>query len=238
MPDLAATAGRAVAVAFAALTRATGHKPLHPHGVLFDAVLERTGARPPLGVPWLDRPGTDDVLVRVSRGAGLPTWLPDLLGLAIRVPGREDGDPPVDLLLSGSGSGPLTRQVPALHRQAAATYGSLMSYRSSSGPIALAAFPQGRGVPADREDLVARGAGVRFTLAAAPGRGGWRPFAEVELRAPAEPADPDLHFDSMAFPPPGLTTGGPMARFRRPSYAAARAVHDGGAGVLRAAGDA
>jgi hypothetical protein len=232
MPDLAATAGRAVAVVFAGIARVTGTKPLHPHGVLFDAVLERTGPERPLGVPWIDQPGTDDVVVRLSRGAGLPVWLPDLLGFAMRVP----GEPPVDLLLSSSGKGAVTRQLPALHRQATATYGSLMSYRSTYGPVALAAFPQGRRVPATREALVAEGAGVRFTLAAARGRGTWRPFGVVELRSPAEPADPDLHFDAMRLPPPGLVAGGAMARFRRPSYAAARAAHDAHAGVVQAGG--
>jgi hypothetical protein len=241
VPDLASTAGRAVALAFGALTRVTGDKPLHPHGVLFDAVLERTGPDRPVGVGWVDRPGRDDVLVRLSRGVGLPGWLPDLLGFALRVPGaldEEAGAPPVDLLLSSAGRGPVTRQVPALHRHATGTYGSLMSYRTTFGPLALAAFPQGSGVPATREALVADGAGTRFTLAAARGRGEWRPFGTVELRAPAEPPDPDLHFDAMRYPPPGLVASGAMARFRRPSYAAARAVHDGHVGVLRAAGEA
>jgi hypothetical protein len=233
MADLAALAGRGAALAFAGLTRVTGSKPLHPRGVLFDAVLHRHGPAEPLGVPWLDVTGEDDVLVRLSRGAGLPTWLPDLLGFALRVPDGA-GDGPVDLLLSGAGRGPVTRQVPALHRRATATYGSLMSYRSAVGPVALAAFPEGGDVPADRAQLVAEGAGVVFTLAAAHGRGEWRPFARVELRAPAEPPDPDVHFDSMLHPPPGLRADGAMARFRRPSYAASRAVHDAHTGVLPA----
>jgi len=238
MPDLAALAGRGAAHAFAGLTRLTGRKPLHPRGVLFDAVLDRSGPARPLGVPWLDAVATDDVLVRLSRGAGLPARLPDLLGFALRLPeGGPDGEP-VDLLLSGSGRGPLTRRLPALHRQATSTYGSLMSYRSAAGPVALAAFPTGRTVPADRARLVAEGAGLVFTLAAARGRGAWCPFARVELRAAAEPPDPDVHFDAMRYPPPGLVADGAMARFRRPAYAASRAVHDRAAGAPATGADA
>src|SRR5689334_3293962 len=100
---------------------------MHPRGAVFDAVLERTGSAPPWGVPWLDDPGRDDVVVRLSRGAGLPAPLPDLLGLAIRLPG--DGDP-VDLLLTSTGRGALTRLVPVPRRDSATAYSSIMGYRS------------------------------------------------------------------------------------------------------------
>ena len=43
-------------------------------------------AGPALGVAWLDEPGADDVVVRLSRGGGLPAWCPDVHGLALRHP--------------------------------------------------------------------------------------------------------------------------------------------------------
>jgi hypothetical protein len=38
------------------------------------------------------------------------------------------------------------------------------------------------------------------------------------------PLDPDVRFDAVAHPPPGLVPDGPMARFRAPAYARARAA--------------
>src|SRR4051794_802394 len=113
MPDLPDVAGRVVAVPLAALARLRHAKPMHPRGVLFRAVLDRQGLG--VGIPWLDETGTDDVLVRLSRGAGLPPRLPDLLGFALRLP----GEPPVDLLLSSAGQGQWARRLPVLRRDAA-----------------------------------------------------------------------------------------------------------------------
>jgi hypothetical protein len=42
------------------------------------------------------------------------------------------------------------------------------------------------------------------------------------VTTPAAPADPDVRFDAVQHPPPGLVPDGPMARFRAPAYAAAR----------------
>ena len=64
-------------------------KPLHPRGAVVRGDLRRSGAttsaRPTRsGVPWLDEPGNDEVLVRQSRSVGLPEGLPDVHGLALR----------------------------------------------------------------------------------------------------------------------------------------------------------
>jgi hypothetical protein len=218
MADLADAAGRAVAVPLAALTRARRAKPMHPRGVLFHALLERRSLG--MGAAWLDGTGTDDVLVRLSRGAGLPPRCPDLLGFALRVPGER----PVDLLLSSTGSGRWTRRVPVPRRDAATTYGSIMAYRSSAGPVWLAADPQSTGLPSDRAALAPAGPGTVVVLSAAVGRGPWTSFATVTLRAATDPLDPPVHFDAVLHAPPGLAADGPLARFRRPSYAAARAA--------------
>jgi hypothetical protein len=216
MAHLVDLAGRAVAVPVAQLARARGGKPMHPRGVVFDARLERRGLA--AGIDWLDAVAADDVVVRFSRGAGLPPRWPDLLGFALRLPGQR----PVDLLLSSTGNGRWTRRVPVLRRDAATTYGSIMAYRSGAGPVWLAAVPQGSGLPSEREELAAAGPGRVVTLSAAVGRGPWQPFGSVTLRAPAAPLDVPLHFDAVLHAPPGLAADGPMARFRRPAYAAAR----------------
>jgi hypothetical protein len=226
VPDLADLAGRAVAVPLAGLTRLRGDKPMHPRGVLFTGVLHRTGPPRPWGVAWLDELRTDRVLVRLSRGAGLPEPWPDLLGLAVRLPGGGPDGGPVDLLLSSAGRGRWTRLVPVLRRDAATPYSSIMSYRSAVGPVRLAALPEGSGVASDPAPLAAAVGrrGLRFTLAAALEGGPWEPFARLTVAAPVQPLDPEVHVDAVLHAPPGLRADGPMARFRRPAYAAARSV--------------
>jgi hypothetical protein len=216
-------AGRLVAVPLGGIARWRNGKPMHPRGAVFEAVLERDGSPDGWGVPWLDARATDEALVRFSRGAGLPAPLPDLLGLAVRLP--TDGAP-VDLLLTTTGAGPLSRLVPVPRRDTAAVYSSIMGYRSDAGSLRLAAFPEADEVPSDPEPLaraVSRD-GLRFTLAAARGPGPWRRFARLSLRDPLPSLDPDIRFDAVQHPPPGLVPDGPMARFRAPAYARARAA--------------
>lgn len=223
MTDLASAAGRLVAVPLGAIARWRRGKPMHPRGGVYQGVLERQGSSRPWGVPWLDGSGTQPATARLSRGAGLPARFPDLLGLAVAVP-TDDG--PVHLLLSSSGGGRLTRLLPVVRRDAACVYSSIMAYRSDAGPIRLAAFPEASAVPSEpgpQADAVARRPLV-FTLVAARGAGPWQRFGRLTLTDPERPLDPDLRFDAVQHPPPGLVADGPMARFRAPAYATARAA--------------
>src|SRR5687768_8860748 len=77
-------------------------KPLHPDGAVLPGTLRRSGAPTTWGTPWLDATGEHEATVRLSRSAGLPPPLPDILGLAIRV--RVDNRD-ADLLLSTTGRG-------------------------------------------------------------------------------------------------------------------------------------
>lgn len=194
---------------------------MHPRGAVFDAVLERFGSEPAWGVPWLDDAARDEVLVRFSRGAGLPAALPDVLGLAVRLPHAER---PIDLLLSSTGRSPLLRWVPLLRRDAAVVYSSIMGYRSDAGTLRIAALPEDGGAASEPDELAAEVDHRRlvFTMAAARGAKRWRPFARLTLVRPVEPLDPDVAFDAVRHPPPGLAADGPMARFRAPAYARAR----------------
>ncbi|WP_448610454.1 phosphodiesterase [Geodermatophilus sp. URMC 60] len=225
--DLLRTAGRAVAVPLGALARRRRGKPMHPRGVVLDAVLERTGGPSGWGVPWLARSGDEAALVRLSRGAGLPSPLPDLLGLAVRLRGP---DGPVDLLLSTTGRGRLTRWLPVPRRDAGAAYSSIMGYRTPAGPVFLAALPEPGAAAVTAEPgpvaAAARAGRLAFTLAAARGTGPWQPFARLRLLAPVPEVDPDLRFDAVRNPPPDLVPDGPMARFRAPAYAAAQEGRD------------
>jgi hypothetical protein len=221
LPDLA---GRAVAAPLGILARWRRGKPMHPRGVVVTGALERSG-HPDTGVPWLDGPGRDEVLVRLSRGAGLPEPWPDLLGLAVRVP---TGERPVDLLLSSAGRGRLTRLLPAARRDARGPYSSIMGYRSAAGTLRLAAWaaePAAR-LPSDPAPLLAalRRRDVTFVFAVSRGPGPWRPFATLTLGSPLAEPDPEVRFDAVRNPPPHLVADGPLARFRAPAYA--RAQHE------------
>lgn len=236
---LSGGAGRLVALPIGALARRLGGKPMHPRGAVFDAVLERYGSGSDRGVPWLDEAATEPAVVRLSRGAGLPAPLPDLLGLAVRLPG--DGSP-VDLLLTTTGRGPLSRLLPLPRRDSAAVYSSIMAYRSDAGSLRLAALPEADRMPSEPVPLAGavRRAGLRFTLAVACGTGPWQPFATLTLTEPVPALDPDVRFDAVQNPPPGLVPDGPMARFRAPSYARARAARTavaGDTGAGRKGGD-
>lgn len=193
-------------------------KPLHPRGRLVTAVLRRHGVEPRTGVPWLDDSGVDEVLVRWSTAVGLPPGLPDVQGLAVRVPLAE-GDQRTrhaDLLFASTGKGRLTRFVLTVARSA---YGrpltTLMPYRSPRGPLVLAALPRSAG---------------RFELACASPGGEWRPFAELTLSETQGP-DPTISFDPVRNTVPGLQNYEAVRLLREPSYLVARRSRSEGGGA-------
>ncbi len=181
-------------------------KPLHPDGRTAAAVLERHGSSAPDGstaVPWLLEPGRDRAVVRTSRAAGLPRYLPDIHGLAIGIRGAGQA---TDILLATTGRGPLGRfLLRPVRRPDGAFHGSLLPYRSPGGPIFLGAQPAG-------DDT--------WTLLWAAGRGAWVPFAR--LRRDDAPDDTDVSFDPTLHGVPGLTQYDALARLRSPAYRSAR----------------
>jgi hypothetical protein len=208
---LSVGAGRALGGLFATVARARGGpvRALHPKGEVGPALLRRLPGATQSGVAWLDDSGDVRVQVRLSRSVGLPTWLPDILGLAVRVPvaaGRVG-----DVLLATTGTGTIGRFLlrPARDPHEAA-YTSLLPYRTRSGPLVLAAFP-------------VTSAPAVFQLAWARGTGPWHAFATLEIdgRPGADSARP---FDPVRNVLPGLETYDWAARLREPSYAASRRV--------------
>jgi hypothetical protein len=177
-------------------------KALHPRGAVVTGSLVRHGLRPATGVAWLDEAGVDEVVVRFSRGGGLPAPLPDVLGLALRTTSPE-GDP-VDLLLSTT----LGRRIPWPRRRVAgAVHSSIASFVAPSGPLLLGARTAGRG----------------FLLAAASPRGPWRPFAELQLDTdPADADDRPITFEPVLHAVPGLSVPPRWRRLREPAYAGSR----------------
>lgn len=203
-------ASSAAGLALAGATRAvaavrTAGKPLHPRGRVVMGRLRRTGAEPPTGVAWLDETGDDEVLVRWSRAVGLPSPLPDIHGLALRVP-RDDGGHG-DLLFATTGLGRLTRFVLTA---SGTPYGrpltTLLPYRTAHGPLLLAAVGTGEG---------------RFEIACASPSGPWRHVAHLDL-SDTEGPDPEISFDPVRNTVPGLAAYDLVRRLREPSYRTAR----------------
>lgn len=185
-------------------------KPLHPVGELFSATLLRRGTpvADRVGVPWLDDAGTEEVLVRVSAAIGLPAPLPDISGLALRVPGPRTR--PADLLFASTGWDPVTRHllVPALRAGQPLT--TLLPYRTSRGPVVLGARPDGEG---------------RFELSWARLGRGWRPFGHLTLAEPLAD-DTGISFDPVLHQLAGLEQYPWVVRIRERAYATARASRE------------
>jgi hypothetical protein len=192
-------------------------KPLHPSGAVVTGTLTRTGSVAS-GVDWLGSTGTDEVLVRVSRAIGLPGALPDIHGLALRIP-TEDGC--ADVLLASTGLGRLTRFILTAGRDITARpLTTLLPYRTARGPLLIAAKPVD-GEPGDNTTGLRFETGLGFELFWSVAVGPWVRFAELAIPSTSGP-DPTISFDAVAYPPPGLQNYPWVRRLREPAYRAAR----------------
>lgn len=184
------------------------NKPLHPAGAVGRAHLEVTHPRPELGVPLLAQAGDHECLVRWSRSAGVPSPLPDVEGLALRILDGGDGAP-ADLLFASSGEGTVTRYtlVPRLPR----SHGPLSTLLPVAGGAGALLFLV---EPLDEEDPP-----ETWRLSAAGAGSDWRAVATV--RASWGPDEP-VRFDPVENLLPG-TRQYPLVRLlREPAYAMAR----------------
>lgn len=218
--------GLASAAGFAALAHARGGRPLHPQGVLLEGALTRFGHGPPSGVSWVDSAGEDFVQARLSRSAGLPPSLPDILGLALRCPadGRR-----VDVLMASTGLGTISRWVPTLQRQlTGATLSTIIPLRGTRGPVLLGAIlSHDQELGADLQGLARAtpACPLTVTMLHARPRGRWHTFGHAALHNPAtgaHPVDTGFRFDAVRNTPPGSTVDGWARTLREPSYAVAR----------------
>lgn len=213
-----ALAGALFGNAFHALAVLRRGRPLHPKGVVFDAVVRRSGSGDVWGVEWLDSPGEDHGTARLSRSVGLPGPVPDICGLAITFAGR--GGNRHDLLLATTGLAVGSRFVLIPRRDPpTSSYGSLFPYLAPGGPVMIAAVPA-----IERRQLEAATA-ASFRLMAAGLTGPWREFAVLDLtERPGNPADEPLRFDPVRYPLPGLRWPRALAQLREPAYLAAQRV--------------
>jgi hypothetical protein len=135
--------GSAAAAGFGSLARARHDRALHPEGVVWAATT--TFVRAVAGVPALSGAGEIDSLLRLSRAIGLPTALPDILGLALRLhdlhgPGRSQ-----DLLLASSPAPPMHAMLAPARSFERAWFTSLLPYRIGDRRSILVAHAAGPG---------------------------------------------------------------------------------------------
>jgi len=195
---LAAIGGYVLRAVFAVLLLLRRPRPIHPHGVVLEGELTRTGAPPPSGIPWIDdRTPAGAVTARLSRSAGLPAWLPDVLGLALRLDGPTGT---ADLELATTGFGVPGRFLLSPHRRpSGVTFGTLLPYRSRRGPVLICARSAPTpALPASLADqlrsLQRTPWRLRLYFAAPTGR--WHRFADLRLHARQDQDDRDLRFDA------------------------------------------
>jgi hypothetical protein len=202
--------GRAIGAAFEAVAHVrSAAKPLHPLGSVSTGRLHRFGGELTSGAGWLDEAGEDEVLLRLSRSVGLPPPLPDVFGMALRVPLGGASGAYGDLRFSGTGTGPLSRFVFRPGRTLSGhPMGTVLPYRTPAGPTLLLAVPRSE---------------TAFDLCWAVGRGPWVRFASLDLDPEATAAnDAPVSFDPVRNPLPGLEVYSWVRRLREPSYSRAR----------------
>jgi hypothetical protein len=216
--DAPSSAGIVLAKLFQALAVLRRSKPLHPRGVVLTAVLHRTGTPERWGAPWLDQPGEDHGVARLSRAVGFPQPLPDIHGLALTF--TDSTGARHDLLLASTGVGFPTRFILTPRRDPTrSTYSCLFPYATARGPVVLAAVP----APIKSTDTDRTEAPSIFRMLAAAPRSAWHQFGFLRLIRRLDAADdPQLRFDPVLYELPGLGYYPALTKLREPSYAAAR----------------
>ena len=201
------TGGQMLGAATRMIAARPATKPLHPRGFVVQGTLHRVGTQGLTGAGWLDHAGEDLVLVRQSRAIGLPPPVPDIHGLAIRVP--TEGGRHGDLLFASTGLGRLTRfTLTAARSPYRRPMTTLLPYRTPVGAVLLSAV--------FRDES-------RVELAWATRSGRWHPFADLSLPTdPSDHADMPVSFDPVRNVLPGLEPYDWVRQLREPSYATAR----------------
>lgn len=223
---------RAVTALFArtfALAARLRERPLHPEGLVFDATLVLHGTSRYWGVPLLDDRTELRGEARLSRAVGLPSTLPDILGLALRwqQPGG-DGPETAELLLASTGHGRLGRHLlRPMRRWSPAFYGSLLPYRAGDRRVLLGAVARRpRIVPADLTTLMhAADTRLVLDLVVATEFGPWERFGVLRLQGPAWRDDSEsMRFNPVQHPVRGLHPAGLFQQVRGPTYSTVQRV--------------
>lgn len=196
----------------------------HPAGVLTEGSLERV-APDGEGLPL----ASSDVIARVSKGIGIPGALPDVIGLAFRIPAQDSGTP-WDILLASAGSGVLSRTllIRPVRSWTGQNLSSIMPLRYQGRNwwlrARMATDVDGGGVSlASVRERIER-SGIEFALDQACGTADFRQLARLRLTNVIVP-DPgeDVSFDPVLHTAPGVELyPGWLAGLRAGAYGRSR----------------
>jgi hypothetical protein len=201
------------------LGAALRHRRLfHPVGVLAEGTLERV-APPGEGLPM----ASGDVIGRVSKGIGLPGALPDIAGLAWRMPPQPQlrSCTPWDVLLASTIANSRVILGPVFS-WSGATLSSLMPLRFEGGVWWVRArVVTDIDTPGLSLDLVRdqiSSAGIDFDIEQAAGIGEFLPLARLTLRI-VDPSRDDIAFDPTLYSDPDVRlVPAWLGDFRRAAY--------------------
>lgn len=180
-------AASVASAAFDAVARVRRRKPLHPRGLVVPARLVRHGLTEPIGASWVDEPGADEGVARISRSAGLPGGWPDVWGLALRLDPVQAASGVADLMLATSFAGRVLRHALALRRGLRAPLTCVLPYKTESGRSVMIGVPeQSAELPTHLDELAAHLASsdLSLTLAVADEGRDWRPFGTLTVGGP------------------------------------------------------
>jgi hypothetical protein len=194
----------------------------HPDGVLAEGILERI-APPNEGLPMQ----SCDVIGRVSKAIGLPGALPDIAGLAWRIPPPQDlrSCVPWDVLLASTVAN--SRIVLAPTRSwSKTTFSCLMPLRFHGDAwwvrARLVTKIEELGLSLDTIRNQIDSGAIDFDIDQAKGTGGFSPLARLSLRH-LDPSNDDVAFDPVLHSDEDVRlVPGWLADFRRAAYRRSR----------------
>ena len=213
------TARGGVEEVFRAVARWRHARALHPQGRRYRGVLQVAGS-PSAG--WPAGEGAWPLRARWSRALGLPGGWPDGYGLALRVVAAGGPGTTLDLLLTSSGSGMLSRHLPLLRADPRrGVYSTLTSYRLPSGTRVLLAVPVAGG-PTDTW----RGRRLPLTLGLYAAGRTCAPQVLGTIRLTEQADDDDCSFDPYRHQLPQIHPTRRLAHLRARAYAGSREGRD------------
>jgi hypothetical protein len=194
----------------------------HPDGVLAEGILERVAPHGE-GLPLV----SCDVVGRVSKGVGLPSWLPDVAGVAWRMPPQQDmrSCTPWDVLLASTVGN--TRMVLApVRKWSGATFSTLMPLRFKGSVWWVRARlvthidTPGLSLVGVRDQIDS--GGVVFDIEQAAGTAEILPLARLTLRH-VDPSRDNVGFDPILHSDPEVSlVPAWLAELRRAAYRRSR----------------
>lgn len=204
---------------FTGLARLRGAKAFHPRGTVAHGTLRLDDP----ASAWAAAFGTGErpVLARLSRGIGLPQQLPDILGIALRIPSDAG---PVDVLVGSVAPGRLgTYVLLPSPRWTARRFSTLLPYVGPDGSVVLGLQAPGDQTGSARLDEARDaidGPGLELDVLERPHGEDWRVVGRVRLDQQADPV-PD-GFDPVRHAHPALRLARPLTGLREAAYRGSR----------------